>query len=70
MTQLVDFNYVATEIFKPSRGRAVGITRQGLSNLIKRGAFPAPIRMSDSTKGRVRWRLSEIEALLAPKEQQ
>jgi predicted DNA-binding transcriptional regulator AlpA len=58
---LADFDYVATQIFLPSRGRKVGITRNGLALMIERGAFPRPIRLGDGPKARMYWRVSELQ---------
>lgn len=66
---LVDFNYVASEFFLPTRGRTFGITRNGLSLMIERGDFPKPLRLSDGPKAEMRWRVSDLRAWLAERAQ-
>jgi predicted DNA-binding transcriptional regulator AlpA len=67
---LVDFNYIATQLFMPSRGRDVGISRNGLALMIERGAFPQPIRFparnpkTKQPKPAMRWRLSDLRKWL------
>lgn len=62
---LVDFGFVATKVFAPTRGRPLGITRNGLMGMIERGVFPRPIRLHDGDKAPVRWRLSDLQNWLA-----
>jgi predicted DNA-binding transcriptional regulator AlpA len=62
---LVDFHYVASEMFLPTRGRALGITRNGLALMIQRGDFPRPIRLSDGPKAEMRWRVSDLRKWIA-----
>jgi predicted DNA-binding transcriptional regulator AlpA len=61
---LVDYNYVATQLFIPNRGRQIGITRNGLDLMIERKAFPKPIRLGKGPKAAVRWRLSDLRKWL------
>ena len=62
---LVDFGYVATQVFLPNRGRKIGITRNGLSLMIERGAFPRPVKLHAGEKAPIRWRLSDLHQWLA-----
>jgi predicted DNA-binding transcriptional regulator AlpA len=59
---LVDYNFVATEVFRPSGARKVGVSRNGLAQMIERGAFPKPITLGDGPKARMFWRLSELQS--------
>lgn len=61
---LVDYAYVATQIFLPTRGRGVGITRNGLDGMIAAKRFPKPIRLSKGPKAALRWRLSDLRRWL------
>ncbi len=68
----VDFDFVSTRLFMPSRGRKVGITREGLAKLIARdhaarvaNPFPKPIDVSASGKrASLRWRISDLRKYL------
>ena len=57
---LVDYNYIATEVFLPTRGRKIGITRNGLDSMVEAKRFPSPIRLSMGPKAALRWRLSDL----------
>ena len=65
LDKLVDYSFIATEVFAPTRGRKVGVTRNGLMGMVERGAFPKPIRLHDGDKAPVRWRLSDLYQWLA-----
>jgi len=62
---LVDYDYIATQIFLPTRGRKIGITRNGLDYMIDAKRFPKPVRLSDGPKAAVRWRLSDLRKWIA-----
>lgn len=57
---LVDYAYVASQVFLPTRGRAVGITRNGLDGMIAAKRFPKPVRLSKGPKAALRWRVSDL----------
>ncbi len=57
---LVDYAFVATQVFLPTRGREFGITRNGLTGLIEARRFPKPIRLSKGPKAALRWRVSDL----------
>jgi len=58
---LVDYNFVATEVFRPSGARKVGVSRNGLAQMVARGSFPKPITLGDGPKARMFWRLSDLQ---------
>ena len=60
LDSLVDFGFVSTQIFAPTRGRAFGITRNGLDLMVERGDFPKPIKLGPAKKASVRWRLNDL----------
>jgi predicted DNA-binding transcriptional regulator AlpA len=62
---LVDFHFIASEFFVPTRGRAFGITRQGLTLMVDAGRFPRPIRLGNGPKAEMRWRTSALRKWLA-----
>lgn len=66
---LVDFDYVATQVFLPTRGRKIGITRNGLDLMVEGKRFPKPIRLSKGPKAAVRWRLSDLRTWIESRAQ-
>jgi len=64
LDSLVDFRFVSTTVFAPTRGRVFGITRNGLDLMVERGDFPKPIRLSRTSHAPVRWRLSDLRRWL------
>jgi predicted DNA-binding transcriptional regulator AlpA len=62
---LVDFHFIASEFFVPTRGRALGITRAGLTLMVDAGRFPRPIRLGNGPKAEMRWRTSALRKWLA-----
>lgn len=61
----VDFNFIATQVFLPTRGRPVGITRNGLALMVERGAFPRPVKLHKGDKAPIRWRVSDLQKWIA-----
>jgi predicted DNA-binding transcriptional regulator AlpA len=63
---VVDFDYVSTKVFHPSRPssdpekNARGITRNGLALMIERGDFPRPMKLGSGPKAAIRWRVRDI----------
>lgn len=45
--------------------RRVGLSRSTVDRLVRRGAFPRPIRLSPATVG---WRIEEIDRWLAERD--
>lgn len=61
---LVDYAYIATQVFLPTRGRKIGITRNGLDYMMEAKRFPKAIRLSKGPKAALRWRLSDLRKFL------